>query len=219
MVPIVGFRSYTEEQNQHRYCSSEDTPPPSSFCEDYFIGQEECCPNGVCQNIQSVLSSYENEALEIKAYSGTRYLELADALDINGLGCRSGSEPMIDETTGQLIAQEDQSCIHITQETLDSPLQETTQKLSQLSKGYCMFPSASITTEDLSQVTAQNIQVSTRCALDQEEGGQCGAVGSESILEATQWTLEVHSNYVRCPAQIVLQDSLPAGTDLKIELQ
>ncbi|MGC6415922.1 MAG: hypothetical protein ACON3Z_02265 [Bradymonadia bacterium] len=93
VATIVGQRGYTEAGSEIYYRESvtplapmcvpvrSDTDVPANLAE---IQSEQCCPGGRCEgNVQPSCYTPGNGI----AYSGRRYLELAEAFGNNGIGC------------------------------------------------------------------------------------------------------------------------------------
>jgi len=128
VLPIVGFRNYTEAGNPISYstgtpqmseCNDSDNPDRTS---------EACCPEGVCVGVSQVSATCSLPEQAVLSYAGTRYLELAEQLNPNSFGCASGAEPEVLES-GALQPQEGARCDTICQEDYSSMMNELAEKI------------------------------------------------------------------------------------------
>lgn len=96
IAPIVGFRTYTEAGYRHIYEPETQERSLPSYCEETddrgFLFSESCCPYGICSGHREVLDSCLFPDRGIRAVPGTRYLELAEIMDNNRLGCPYSNE-------------------------------------------------------------------------------------------------------------------------------
>jgi hypothetical protein len=101
LAPVVGFRGYTEKGNVMVYNQADEyadplcVPNADPRIDNPLHQTETCCPNGQCAKI-SINQSCEIPEKDISAGAGTRYLELASLLGINGLGCDAYEEPQFE---------------------------------------------------------------------------------------------------------------------------
>ena len=101
LAPVVGFRGYTEKGNVMVYNQANDyadplcAPSNDRNVKNPLLLTETCCPNGQCAKISTNFSC-DIAQKDISAVPGTRYLELASLLGINGLGCDAYEEPQFD---------------------------------------------------------------------------------------------------------------------------
>jgi hypothetical protein len=101
VATVVGFRGYTEKGNVMVYNKAQDyadplcVPNPDPKIKNPLNKTETCCPGGKCEKIDINLAC-EIKEKDVSAGSGTRYLELSEALGTNGLGCNQYEEPDLD---------------------------------------------------------------------------------------------------------------------------
>ena len=93
VMPIVGYRGYTELGNELTYSMGALPAPECVEGPLSVTTSERCCPEGDCVGQPQVSPVCESPSLGVVAYAGARYLQLAEALGEQGLGCPAGSEP------------------------------------------------------------------------------------------------------------------------------
>jgi len=222
VAPIVGFRTYTETGNLHRYV---EAPAPAPECDNVnspLYGTEACCPNGVCQSTMTfdTIKSCHLPDQNVQAYSGARYLELAESLGSNALGCPQGQEPSFDPVSGRF--NESPECVSLCSESLSAPLRAIKDRVASLVNTYCLerSPPCLVQTEEGETRRCEgeeqldpahySVSVSVSC-----EGERCGgALGNRSLGE-DEWQLVI--NNTGCPTEVVLNQLPPAGSEVIIE--
>ena len=174
---------------------------------------------------------------ELRSQPGTRYLELAESLGENGLGCPQGAEPTVIEETGQVIPQGDNTCVNLCVDDFIVPLRAIKERVADLLNTYCInrLPScvvpatydgngALLTTARPCDETelntadnyAQNMRVSRRCRLTIENGGNCSEIEELRELEfGTEWTFSLGTE--GCDGVVELTRLPPAGSEIFID--
>jgi hypothetical protein len=141
VAPIVGFRAYTELGNELKYNLVQETNDPS--CDNRNspnVTKEICCPDGACAALQQVSPVCNDIDRGILAYPGTRYLQLAEELGENGLGCNPGTEPEIMITPDNLrkVVAPNDECLTICVEDFVKPLNAIKDQVANLLSTYCI---------------------------------------------------------------------------------
>ena len=220
VAPLVGFRSYTELGALHRYVEgplmSMDCAVPSSSS----YGTEACCPMGICTGLLSPIEACHIPERSVRASAGTRYLELADLLGVNALGCPTGEEPSLDPETGEFNVTP--SCINLCSDDLTTPLTAIKGRVAELMNTYCLdrSPPCIVSeeggkrrcegTSELQDPSHYELTITISCS-----PGRCEEGVLSRTLDAEEWTLRIDTT--GCPAQVILNELPPAGADVVIE--
>lgn len=171
---------------------------------------------------------------EYIATPGTRYLDLADSLGANGLGCERGQEPIVDEVTGQVIEQGE--CVNICVDDFIKPLRAIKERVADLLNTYCinrlpacrvpavrgpdgseMSPARACVGDEFTQAEnyRDGIRVSRQCLLTRDQGGNCDEVEPLTTLPTGDWTFELGTE--GCAGVIELLSLPPAGSEIFID--
>lgn len=229
VAPIVGFRAYTELGNQLRFSNGT---PTSDSCNDENNPDrtsEACCPEGNCRGVRSVPPTCSFLTRGVLAYPGTRYLELADEMGDNGLGCPVGNEPIIDRVAETIMSQpnlQDSDCVNICVEDFVAPLQAIKDRVSDLLNTYCIdrLPACIVPASNINgQISPERpcageefmnpsyypVRVSKQCT-----SAACDEISPLTVLNSG-WRLQLGVG--GCAAQIFLDDVPPAGSEIFVE--
>ena len=228
VAPIVGFRAYNTAGDELRY---NNAPPVSEECKQNPVYDDTCCPDGNCQGITIVKPTCNLPNKGILAYPGTRYLQFAEAMGDNGLGCPSGNEPVIDPIAETIMSQpglQEQDCVNICVEDFIAPLEAIKDRVANLLNTYCIdrLPACIVpsSTNEAGQVVPERpcegaelenpayypIRVSQRCT-----SANCDEVLPLQTLPRNAWELRLGLG--TCAAQITLNGVPPAGSEVFVE--
>lgn len=222
VAPLVGFRTYTELGSPHRYTTVNSTSNECANSDSSTYGTEACCPNGVCPGLSSPIQSCNIPEQSVLAFSGTRYLELADQLGSNAIGCPTGQEPTFDPTTRTFTSNAE--CINLCGDDLSVPLTLIKDRVAKLVNTYCLDRSPPCIIqegegtrlcegiEETHNPANYQISVSVVCDPDRCTPTQNSVVGP---LSSDLWTLQI--NDAGCPVEVRLQNLPPAGSKIVIE--
>ena len=217
LATIVAPRAYLESGAEIRYTGGAVT---ESSCEDPTsptLFSETCCPSGVCRGIDPQPSCSSDYGV---AFAGSRYLELADAMGENGLGCPPGSDD------------NRQLCLNICGGSFDVPLQRIKDRVADLLNEYCVarIPQCVVPDEaggerpcDLTnpaEVEAYAaLRVSQQCLLTEENGGSCDVVIEPRTLTPEEFDLRIgfDEGGNATGVCVVLQQVPPAGSEIFVE--
>lgn len=220
VAPLVGFRTYTDLGNPHRYAEGSQPFLECSDSSSAIYGTDSCCPMGTCIGFSSPIESCRIPDQNVLAYGGARYLELADLLGANALGCPVGQEPIYDPVTGGFISNSE--CINLCSDDLGVPLTAIKERVSKLVNTYCLdrSPPCVISDpngtrlcenqEELYNPAHYNLSVKISCL-----GGGCDVGVTGRTLTPSDWTLNINDS--GCPAKIILNELPPAGSEVIIE--
>ena len=161
------------------------------------------------------------------ATPGSRYLELADSLGANGLGCSQGNEPIIDPITG--VIEERGECVNICVDDFIKPLRAIKDRVADLLNTYCVnrLPACYAPDDDGSVRPCQGeelsnanyyrsgIRVSRQCLVTRDQGGNCDAVEPLTALSNNEWSFTLGTE--GCAGIIELNDIPPAGSEIFID--
>ncbi len=186
-----------------------DDPECQNFCEDEAMS---CDLVVIDQN---------------KATPGTRYLELADSLGENGLGCKTGNEPLIDDLTG--VIEERGECVNICVDDFIKPLRAIKERVADLLNTYCVNRLPACYTSELDGTLrpcegeetniAENfkrgIRVSRQCLVTRDQGGNCEVVEPLTPLPGNEWNFSLGAE--GCAGVIELKNIPPAGSEIFID--
>ena len=162
-----------------------------------------------------------------KATPGTRYLELADSLGANGLGCRQGEEPIIDPLTG--VVDDQGECVNICVDDFIKPLRAIKERVADLLNTYCVgrLPACYVTGEngELSPCQGEElnvannyrlgIRVSRQCLVTRDQGGNCDVVEPLTELPPSEWSFSLGND--ACAGVLELTSIPPAGSEIFID--
>ena len=233
VATIVGFRDYTDLGYELRYRRVEPSENIDPRCRDtdhpeYALveGTELCCPEGVCSfATRAVRPSCPLSNKGLLAYPGTRYLQLAELLGQNGLGCKAGDEPTIDRVAETTSGGE--NCVNICEESFIKPLESIKNKVAKLLNTYCLdrIPACRIVETnpetmgvserscvgaELANTDNYALTVSMRCVKD-----ECDEQLPLRNLSNNEWDLIL--NQGACPAQLVLKELPPANAEIFLD--
>lgn len=174
---------------------------------------------------------------EVRSQPGVRYLDLADSLGDNGLGCPRGDEPTVVVETAQVIEQEDALCVNLCVDDFIVPLRAIKDRVADLLNTYCInrlpncivpaavddsgaevTPARACSETDLAnpEYYARNISVSRRCRETVEQGGNCSAVENlTELVRGEDWTFSLGNE--GCAGVIELTKLPPAGSEIFID--
>ena len=161
------------------------------------------------------------------ATPGSRYLELADSLGANGLGCSQGNEPIIDPITG--VIEERGECVNICVDDFIKPLRAIKDRVADLLNTYCVnrLPACYAPDvdgslrlcegEELSNATyyKSGIRISRQCLVTREQGGNCDAVEPLTTLPESEWSFSLGTE--GCAGIVELLSIPPAGSEIFID--
>jgi hypothetical protein len=162
------------------------------------------------------------------ATPGSRYLDLAESLGANGLGCDRGNEPIIDELTG--VIEERGECVNICADDFIKPLRAIKERVADLLNTYCVnrLPACYVPEPDGLSVRAcegedfsnpahykAGIRVSRQCLVTTDQGGNCEVVEPLFTLPNNEWRFSLGTE--GCAGVIELLSIPPAGSEIFID--
>jgi hypothetical protein len=172
---------------------------------------------------------------EYIATPGKRYLDLADSLGANGLGCPRGQEPIVNQLTGDVIEQGE--CVNICVDDFIKPLRAIKERVADLLNTYCInrLPSCQVPATfgpdgevltparecegeiELNQADyyRSGIRVSRQCLLTRDQGGNCDEVEPLTRLPSDEWSFSLGGE--GCAGVIELLNLPPAGSEIFID--
>lgn len=230
VAPIVGFRSYTELGNQLRFSNGMASDPGCNENSSTISASEACCPGGNCVGVLQVTPTCQLPNKGVLAYPGTRYLELAEEMGDNGLGCPSGNEPIVDRVAETIMSQpglEPQDCVNICVENFVAPLEAIKNRVANLLNTYCIdrlpacrvpasevngqvLPERPCEGDELMNPAYYPVRVSKQCV-----SSACDQPTPLTSLRDSEWELKLGVG--GCVAQVLLYDIPPAGSEIFVE--
>ena len=178
----------------------------------------ECCPDGTCTGGPAATCESPNG----KAFSGRRYLELAEAFGPNGIGCPPGAAP--------------EDCVTICDDDFRRPLEIIKDKIAKLLGTYCLdkvpqclAPDPEDPTKPLRpcQTEAERLNlenykptigVEMQCIHTVDTGGSCESFEPRRTLAANEFTVQ---ETAACPTRmaVTLTDPPPAGAQVFLDFR
>jgi hypothetical protein len=224
VASVVGERAFLEADGQRvEVTNAEGTPSEACQSTDaqgtpQFNTSEvsaSCCPKGVCTG-GAAPTCETPEGLT--AFTGGRYLEVAEAFGDNGLGCPPGA-------TGD-------ACLSICGADFARPLERVRDKLGRSVGRYCLErrppcvvdtpdgPAGCVSPEefdDPANLTA-GLTVSVECTQTAAEGGACEIALPKTRLGAGEYIVE---RAEACPERVavVLTQPPPGGGRVILEAE
>lgn len=213
-----------------RHSCSIQKPRPVD-CSGQETGSQECVDYCGDQNMSCDLVVID----EYIATPGKRYLDLADSLGANGLGCPRGQEPIVNQLTGDVIEQGE--CVNICVDDFIKPLRAIKERVADLLNTYCInrLPSCQVPATfgpdgevltparecegeiELNQADyyRSGIRVSRQCLLTRDQGGNCDEVEPLTRLPSDEWSFSLGGE--GCAGVIELLNLPPAGSEIFID--
>lgn len=178
----------------------------------------ECCPEGRCTGGPAPTCESENG----KAFSGRRYLELAEQFGINGIGCPADASS--------------EDCVTICDDDFRRPLQTIKDKIAKLLGTYCLAKVPQCLAPDPTDPTAPlrpcqteeeranlenykpTIGVEMQCIHTIDTGGSCEAFMPLTRLPQDAFTVDESA---ACPTRlaVTLTDPPPAGAQVFLDFR
>lgn len=234
VASIVGNRAFVQDEAGQTFEVSNVQGRPEEACwywEDHDSNPETperpnanvsnvdsmCCPEGKCKGGPVPTCSSSNG----KAYSGRRYLQLAEAFGINGIGCPAGSEGTLD-------------CISICEDDFSRPLQIIRDRIVQVLGHYCLekVPQCLApgeadeplhpceTPAEFAEVAnyKPTVNVRMQCTRTQDQGGACEVQIPPTTIPQNGFNIELDPT---CPSQLALTltDPPPAGAEIFLQFR
>ena len=210
---ITGPRLYTEAGHELHYTPGVPDPacdPPSPTLDRPL---DECCPEGECTGSPPPSC----ESTRGAAWSGQRYLELADLFERAGLGCAPA------------LSADDPWCYHICRDDYFPLLQMPFNHLDAIIYGYCLEerpvcgqPNGEGGFEpcddpdDMSRVERYNVRVIIECDAVAQQIEGC--VPGRRALSPEAWHLDLEASWCDSGASIALDDPSPPP-DAQVHLE
>lgn len=244
VASIVGLRDFTPQGFEISYnppaVPSDPTCDPDKPEFDPEKDRDLCCPAGKCEGaIQPSCESANGVA-----FSGRRYLELAERFGFNGIGCTED-----DQLSGG-------DCVHICTDDFSQSLLRIRDQVARIVSTYCLdkrpacfvrrgadgqpleAPRGCETDAERANVDNYSIAVQRGCR-DDEVGAECrdllaqqcggadaarceqGAGGSDLRIRYGSEEYEINPSEPACPSgfQLSLRNPPPAGSEVFLEFQ
>ena len=229
VAAITGHRAFTESGFELFF--NPPPPPeqrdqscnPESELFDQNKSYDECCPGGQCEGPIEPSCESANGI----AFTGRRYLELAERFDASGIGCPASASP--DDTA---------NCVHICTDDFATPLGQIRDKIINVISNYCLdkrptcvFPPvfdeltgsllepARACENEVERADTHNYAIELRmsCRLLESEGGSCPQLFENRPIPAADWQLDLTRSDCPGGASVKLNTPPPAGAEVFID--